>query len=361
MAYTTIDDPSAHFQVKTYSGNSTQTAITFDGSSNLQPDLIWAKSRSNAHYHDWRDTSRGLTKRLYTNGANEEDTKSASYVSFDSNGFTLGDDQQGGSNANTVNSSSNNYVSWCWKANGGTTSSNSDGDITTTVQTDSTAGFSIITYTGNGNNLDTIGHGLGATPDFAVVKGRSASSNTKRWFVKIPAVCGNSEILEWDTTNGKQDSGNGIETMGSSTITLGIDTGNANSTNESSETYVCYAWKNIQGYSKIGSYTGNGNADGPFVYTGFKPAWVMIKSSGSNGDNWVICDNKRDTFNVMENILLPNSANAEFDETSFDFLSNGFKLRQNAATYNDNNDTFVYMAFAEHPFVSSKGVPVTAR
>jgi hypothetical protein len=361
MAYTTIDDPSAHFQVKTYSGNSTQTAITFDGSSNLQPDLIWAKSRSNAHYHDWRDTSRGLTKRLYTNGANEEDTKSASYVSFDSNGFTLGDDQQGGSNANTVNSSSNNYVSWCWKANGGTTSSNSDGDITTTVQTDSTAGFSIITYTGNGNNLDTIGHGLGATPDFAVVKGRSASSNTKRWFVKIPAVCGNSEILEWDTTNGKQDSGNGIETMGSSTITLGIDTGNANSTNESSETYVCYAWKNIQGYSKIGSYTGNGNADGPFVYTGFKPAWVMIKSSGSNGDNWVICDNKRDTFNVMENILLPNSANAEFDETSFDFLSNGFKLRQNAATYNDNNDTFVYIAFAEHPFVSSKGVPVTAR
>ena len=361
MAYTTIDDPSAHFQVKTYSGNSTQTAITFDGSSNLQPDLIWAKSRSNAHYHDWRDTSRGLTKRLYTNGANEEDTKSASYVSFDSNGFTLGDDQSGGSNANTVNSSSNNYVSWCWKANGGTTSSNSDGDITTTVQTDSTAGFSIITYTGNGNNLDTIGHGLGATPDFAVVKGRSASSNTKRWFVKIPAVCGNSEILEWDTTNGKQDSGNGIETMGSSTITLGIDTGNANSTNESSETYVCYAWKNIQGYSKIGSYTGNGNADGPFVYTGFKPAWVMIKSSGSNGDNWVVCDNKRDTFNVMENILLPNTNSAEFDETSFDFLSNGFKLRQNAATYNDNNDTFIYMAFAEHPFVSSKGVPTTAR
>ena len=360
MAYTTIDDPSAHFQVKTYSGNSTQTAITFDGSSNLQPDLIWAKSRSNAHYHDWRDTSRGLTKRLYTNGANEEDTKSASYVSFDSNGFTLGDDQSGGSNANTVNSSSNNYVSWCWKANGGTTSSNSDGDITTTVQTDSTAGFSIITYTGNGNNLDTIGHGLGATPDFAVVKGRTGD-NTKRWFVKIPAVCGNSEILEWDTTNGKQDSGNGIETMGSSTITLGIDTGNVNSTNESSKTYVCYAFKNIQGYSKIGSYTGNGNADGPFVYTGFKPAWVMIKSSGSNGDNWVVCDNKRDTFNVMENILLPNSANAEFDETSFDFLSNGFKLRQNAATYNDSGDTFIYMAFAEHPFVSSKGVPVTAR
>ena len=126
-------------------------------------------------------------------------------------------------------------------------------------------------------------------------------------------------------------------------------------------TVVSYAFKQIQGYSKFGSYTGNGNADGPFVYTGFKPAWLLIKSSGSSGDNWVICDNKRDTFNVMENILLPNTNSAEFDETSFDFLSNGFKLRQNAATYNDNNDTFIYMAFAEHPFVSSKGVPVTAR
>ena len=361
MAYTTIDDPSAHFQVKTYSGNSTQTAITFDGSSNLQPDLIWAKSRSNAHYHDWRDTSRGLTKRLYTNGANEEDTKSASYVSFDSNGFTLGDDQSGGSNANTVNSSSNNYVSWCWKANGGTTSSNSDGDITTTVQTDSTAGFSIITYTGNGNNLDTIGHGLGATPDFAVVKGRSASSNTKRWFVKIPAVCGNSEILEWDTTNGKQDSGNGIETMGSSTITLGIDTGNANSTNESSETYVCYAWKNIQGYSKIGSYTGNGNSNGPFVYTGFKPAWLMWKRTDS-GTDWRMFDNKRDDDNVVKGRLFPNTSGSEnTSQDTLDFLSNGFKLRSTNSGGNASGGTYIYMAFAEHPFVSSKGVPVTAR
>ena len=120
MAYTTIDDPSAHFQVKLYSGNNTQTSITYDGNSNLQPDWIWAKSRSNAHYHDWRDTSRGLTKRLYSNDTGAEDTKSASYVSFDSNGFTLGNDQQGGSNANTVNSSSNNYVSWGWKAGGST-------------------------------------------------------------------------------------------------------------------------------------------------------------------------------------------------------------------------------------------------
>jgi len=359
MAYTTIDDPSAHFQVKTYSGNNTQTAITFDGSSNLQPDLIWAKQRGGAHYHDWRDTSRGLTKRLVSAIEDEEGTKSSSYVSFDSNGFTLGDDG-GGSPANTVNTSSNNYVSWCWKANGGTTSSNSDGDITATVQTDSTAGFSIITYTGNGNNLDTIGHGLGATPDFAVVKGRSASSNTKRWFVKIPAVCGNSEILEWDTNNAKQDSGNGIETMGSSTITLGIDTGNANSTNESSETYVCYAWKNIQGYSKIGSYEANNSTDGPFVYTGFQPAWVMVKSVDAAG-NWFVMDSTRSDINVSNEIIFADLNAAEDTSNAIDFLSNGFKLRNSGSGGLNYQNTYMYMAFAEHPFVSSKGVPTTAR
>ena len=358
MAYTTIDDPSAFFQTKLYAGTGSTLSLTNDGNSNLQPDWVWIKNRGGSNWHVLQDSSRGSGKSLFTNDTYQETSDSSTRnIQFDSNGITLSGST---SSFNDINDSSDNFVAWQWKCNGGTTSSNTDGDITTTVQTNSTAGFSIITYTGNGNNLDTIGHGLGATPDFAVVKGRTGD-NTKRWFVKIPAVCGNSEILEWDTTNGKQDSGNGIETMGSSTITLGIDTGNVNSTNESSKTYVCYAFKNIQGYSKIGSYTGNGNADGPFVYTGFKPAWVMIKSSGSNGDNWVVCDNKRDTFNVMENILLPNSSNAEFDETSFDFLSNGFKLRQNAATYNDNNDTFIYMAFAEHPFVSSKGVPVTAR
>ena len=358
MAYTTIDDPSAFFQTKLYAGTGSTLSLTNDGNSNLQPDWVWIKNRDSTNWHILQDSSRGSGKSLFSNDTYQETSDSSTRnIQFDSNGITLSGST---SSFNDINDSSDNFVAWQWKCNGGTTSSNTDGDITATVQTNSTAGFSIITYTGNGNNLDTIGHGLGATPDFAVVKGRTGD-NTKRWFVKIPAVCGNSEILEWDTTNGKQDSGNGIETMGSSTITLGIDTGNVNSTNESSKTYVCYAFKNIQGYSKIGSYTGNGNADGPFVYTGFKPAWVMIKSSGSNGDNWVVCDNKRDTFNVMENILLPNTNSAEFDETSFDFLSNGFKLRQNAATYNDSGDTFIYMAFAEHPFVSSKGVPVTAR
>ena len=246
MAYTTIDDPSVYFQTALWTGNGSSQSVVNDGNSDLQPDWLWIKERSSTSGHIIKDTSRGVNNSLNLHNTDEESANSNQVTSINSDGFSVGTD-------NGTNQSGVTMVAWQWKANGGTTSSNTDGDITTTVQTNSTAGFSIITYTGNGNNLDTIGHGLGATPDFAVVRGRSSSSNTKRWFVKIPAVCGNSEILEWDTNNAKQDSGNGIETMGSSTITLGIDTGNANSTNESSKTYVCYAFKNIQGYSKIGS------------------------------------------------------------------------------------------------------------
>jgi hypothetical protein len=353
MAYTTIDDPSAHFTVKTYTGTGSTNAITNDANAgNFKPDWLWIKQRNTARSHRLINSSFFSTYLASDNDGAEASNDVVN--SLDTNGFTL-------STPASVNQSSGTYVAWQWKANGGTTSSNTDGDITTTVQTNSTAGFSIITYTGNGNNLDTIGHGLGATPDFAVVKGRTGD-NTKRWFVKIPAVCGNSEILEWDTTNAKSDSGNGIETMGSSTITLGIDTGNINSTNENTKTYVCYAFKNIQGYSKIGSYKGNGNADGPFVYTGFKPAWVMAKRT-SNADKWFIWDIKRDTFNVMDTALAPSETDADNTDTAFhlDMLSNGFKLKSTFSAINLSGDTYIYMAFAEHPFVSSKGVPVTAR
>ena len=355
MAYTTIDDPSEYFHTQLYTGDgSSSNAITNDANAgDFKPDWLWIKCRSEARDHQVTDSTRGGNIGLRPN-ANIGEFSGAS-TQFDTDGFTLLD------SSNTINGSSKTYVAWQWVANGGTTSSNSDGDITATVQTDSTAGFSIITYTGNGNNLDTIGHGLGATPDFAVVKGRTGD-NTKRWFVKIPAVCGNSEILEWDTSNGKQDSGNGIETMGSSTITLGIDTGNVNSTNENTKTYVCYAFKNIQGYSKIGSYTGNGNADGPFVYTGFKPALVIAKRTDGNGNDWRIADNKRDPFNIVDGRIKINSSDAEDSSDQFDFLSNGFKLRTTAGDLNGTSGhTFIYIAFAEHPFVSSKGVPVTAR
>jgi hypothetical protein len=355
MAYTTIDDPSAHFQVKTYSGNSTQTAITYDGNSNLQPDWIWAKSRSNAHYHDWRDTSRGLTKRLTSNENNAEDTKSASYVSFDSNGFTLGDDQSGGSNANTVNSSSNNYVSWGWKANGGTTSSNGNGSVTSTVQANTTAGFSIVTYTGTGSG-NTIGHGLGVTPDWITVKVRSTTNNWGVWHQDLGGANKYLKLNTDDSTITATDVWN--NTLPTSTV---FSTGAAGTSNDSGETYVAYCFTSIKGYSKFGNYTGNGNADGPFVYTGFKPAWLMWKRTDS-GTDWRIFDNKRDDDNVVKGRLFPNDNAAEnTSQDTLDFLSNGFKLRSTNSGGNASSGTYVYMAFAEHPFVSSKGVPVTAR
>ena len=357
MAYTTIDDPSAHFQVKTYSGNSTQTAITFDGSSNLQPDWIWAKQRGGAHYHDLRDTNRGLTKRLVSAISDGEGTKSASYVSFDSNGFTLGDDQSGGSDANTVNSNSNNYVSWCWKANGGTTSSNSDGSVTSTVQANTDAGFSIVTYTGTGSG-NTIGHGLGVTPDWIIVKVRSTTNNWGVWHQDLGGANKYLKLNTTDSTITATDVWN--NTLPTSTV---FSTGAAGTTNDSGATYVAYCFAEKKGYSKFGKFRGNANADGPFIYTGFKPSWLMIKNIGASGTgyHWYIWDNKRDTINVMDNTLHADEANAEntFDQ-DIDFVSNGFKLRGSGVGMNPNSHDAIYMAFAEHPFVSSEGVPKTA-
>jgi len=348
MAYTTIDDPSAHFQTKLYTGTGSSLALTNDGNSDLQPDWVWAKRRDGTYSHALFDSSRGSTKRLVSNLTNAEDTNAQYITSFDSDGFTSGTDAN-------LNQSSLTYVAWQWKANGGTTSSNSDGSVTSTVQVNTDAGFSIVTYTGTGSG-NTIGHGLGTTPGWIIARVRSTTNNWGVWHQDLGGANKYLKLNTTDSTITATDIWN--NTLPTSTV---FSTGAAGTTNDSGATYVAYCFAEKKGYSKFGSYTGNGNADGPFVYTGFKPAWLMIKSSGSAGDNWVICDNKRDTFNVMENILLPNATSAEFDETSFDFLSNGFKLRQNAATYNDSGDTFIYMAFAEHPFVSSKGVPVTAR
>ena len=365
MAYTTIDDPSAHFQVKTYSGNSTQTAITFDGSSNLQPDWIWAKQRGGSHYHDWRDTSRGLTKRLVSATTDAEGTKSASYVSFDSNGFTLGDDQSGGSDANTVNSNGNNYVSWCWKANGGTTSSNSDGNITSTVQANTTAGFSIITYTGNFTDNQTIGHGLSQAPEALIIKNRDTGSTS--WVIYHEGLNFPTKDLIYFNSNAANDHDPTFNNTApsSSVITMGAYSFN----NRSGDSHVCYAFHSVKGYSKFGSYQGNGNEDGAFIYTGFKPKWVMIKCTTSASTSWNIFDTTREDDggsedgNVMTEFLQADSNGAENTSGSniSDFLSNGFKCRGTSSATNGSGQTYIYFAFAEHPFVSSKGVPTTAR
>tara|TARA_R100001510_G_C7613796_1_gene176539 strand:+ start:1 stop:1077 length:1077 start_codon:yes stop_codon:yes gene_type:complete len=358
MAYTTIDDPSAYFQTALYTGNGTSTnAITNDGNSDLQPDWLWLKSRSITSDNIIFDSTRGTNKRVSTNTTSAEETQ-AFYSSFDSDGFTLGD-----SNAN-VNQSSATYVNWQWKANGGTTSSNGNGSITSTVQADTTAGFSIVTYTGTGSTA-TIGHGLGAIPDMIIVKNRSASQNWRVFHKDAYHGGGYGQYQSGIKLNSSAAADHGANSYWNNTaFTSNVFTIHTNAeVNVNSQNFVAYCFKSIQGYSKFGRYKGQENADGPFVYTGFAPAWIMIKQTDQSRD-WLILDNKREPNNDSSRLRLKaNSSGADDDsaDNGIDFLSNGFKIRTGANGLNANTGNFVYMTFAEHPFVSSKGVPATAR
>ena len=349
MAYTTIDDPSAYFQTALYTGNGTSTnAITNDGNSDLQPDWLWLKARSILADHIVFDSNRGTNKRISTNTTGAEETQ-AFYSSFDSDGFTLGD-----SNAN-VNQSGATYVNWQWKANGGTTSSNTDGTITSTVQANTTAGFSIVQYVGNGSSGATFGHGLGVAPEVVILKNRDTA---RSWFVGHLSLGFNFITHLNQTTASDEDSVYWNNTAPSSTV---VTLGNNEGGNENTNNFVAYCFKEIQGYSKFGSYKGTGNADGPFIYTGFKPAWVMIRRTDAV-ENWIMLDNKREPFNVVTKRLYADTSGAESTSgTRMDFVSNGFKLRQSVGDINTSSGTYIYMAFAESPFVSSESAPTTAR
>jgi len=350
MAYTSIDDPSAYFQVKTYSGNGTDnTAITNDGNSNLQPDWWIVKRRAGGTSgHAVYDSTRGVTKRLNTNLANAEDTQSDRIKSFDTNGFTLGTNEQ-------ANASGSTYVAWQWKCNGGTTSSNTTGTITSTVQANSDAGFNIVTYTGNGSNSN-FAHGMSEQPDMVIVKNRDSVANWCVWHKGLTS----SYYVKWDDSISEQTGP--WDGLDPSSAVVYVYSGGL--VNASGSDYVAYIFKSKQGYSKFGKYTGNGNAEGPFVYLGFKPAFVIIKNK-DRVSNWVMYDTKREPFNVMVKELQPNTTAVENDDSPYsniDFLSNGFKLR--GTGYNANlasGEEFIYMAFAENPFVTSTGIPTTAR
>jgi hypothetical protein len=352
MAYTTIDDPSAYFQTALYTGTGSDNAITNSGNSNLQPDWLWIKNRGATQDHIVFDTSRGFngdndSLYLEPNNNDAESHNDNDHVkSFNSDGFTM----QGGSGRD--NNNTTNYVAWQWKANGGTTSSNSDGSITSTVQANTTAGFSIVTYTGTGSAA-TIGHGLGAEPDMVIIKSRS---NAVEWQVYLKSFGNDDTGLFLDTTDAATSATNYYNNGGTSSV-FGVSNNTGVGTN--TYTYVAYCFRNIQGYSKIGKYKGNNNADGTFVYTGFKPALLILKNIDDAVD-WYIFDNKRDTDNVVQNILHPNKNDAASDSAVCDFLSNGFKFRTADNAWNGNGDSYIYMAFAESPFVSSKGVPTTA-
>jgi hypothetical protein len=350
--YTAIDDPSAHFQTATWSGNAGTQSITNDGNSDLQPDWVWTKSRSDSSLHLVTDSTRGTGKRIYPSSTAAEESHSNMVTAFNSDGFSIG-------NHSAINTNGYNYVGWQWKANGGTTSSNGDGGITSTVQANTTAGFSIATYTGNSNNPSSIGHGLGVVPKFYVIRQRNGTNAWKVWHSHLAATDPEDYVIELNTTGARENNTIWNDTGPTSSVINFTDHG---SVNQSGDTYVCYAFAEKQGYSKFSGYTGNGNSNGPFVYTGFKPAFVMIKRTDDTG-GWTIYDTKRG-FNGNNYELFPHSAEAEYTGTSYfeaDILSNGFKLRLTDGQINASSGTYVYAAFAESPFVTSTGIMGTAR
>jgi len=356
MAYTTIDDPSAYFQTALYTGTGNQNnAVVNDGNSDLQPDLIWMKSRDAGHSHYLVDSSRGRDKGLYPDGDNSEVTASTSakdLQSFDTDGFTVGEPED----ANSTNSTSSTKVAWQWKCNGGTTASNTDGDITSTVQVNTDAGFSIVTYTGNTSNNQTVGHGLGAVPGFILIRNRSRAES---WRLNHQSINNGTGMIIVNSTAAYNTTGTTLMNVAPTSSVFSVSTDWSVNGNYP---FVAWCWAEKQGYSKFGSYVGNGVANGPFVYTGFKPAFLLVKKSSDTG-NWLLYDNKGEPGNLIGDLFYANLANAESGQTTngYDFLSNGFKVRNVYGDGNVNGQTFIYMAFAENPFVTSTGVPTTAR
>ena len=353
MSYTNgLDNPELYFQCKIYTGDGTAIgsgglAITLDGEEDMQPDFVWIKERNNATNHQVYDAVRGVTKRLYSDGNYDEDANSEGLTTFGSNGFTLGSD-------GSSNGSSDTYVAWCWKAGGGSGSSNTDGGInTTSTSVSQTAGFSISTWTGTGSNA-TVGHGLGAVPKFITTKARSDAYD---WYTYHASI-GNTKNVYINLTNAESGASANFHNNTDPTSSVWTSGGNIYNVDY---TFVTYAFAEVQGFSKIGSYTGNGNADGTFVYTGFRPAFVITKKT-SGTSPWGIHDNKRDPFNEVDE-LLEADTNAALSDSTYgrDYLSNGFKIRTSSAGVNGSGDTFVYIAFAESPFVNSNGVPTNAR
>ena len=361
MAYTAIDNPEAYFQVKTYTGTGSSQAFTLDGDEDMQPDFVWIKNRGATGHHMIFDAVRTAGDLLYSNLTSAELAAGSNghLESFDSDGFTLGDNSGVGSS----NGSTETYVAWCWKMANGTASNSNGTNITSTVSANTTAGQSIVSYSGSGTTSDTVGHGLSSL-DLLIVKSRD---ETDSWFVKHKDLA-SSKNLNLDQTVAETDvtsaySEGGLSNLSGNTFGFLDGTSDANAVNESSEAHIAYCFKGVQGYSKFGSYTGNGDADGTFIYTGFKPRWFMCKAHNA-AEGWNIWDSKRSsTGNSLNEIITVQSNNAEFTATDWDidFVSNGIKMRDADGGFNYSGYSYIYMAFAEAPFVNSNGVPCNAR
>ena len=346
----TIKDGSAYFQPKIYTGSTSAQDITFSGNSDLPPDWLWFKARS-ASDHFVFDRLRGVLKTISTNDKTAEVTSTGSMTAFGADGFSLGD---GGSDNDINGVDGTNYVVWGWAANG-SGSSNEDGSINTTATSaNTTAGFSISTFTGTGSGA-TVGHGLGAKPSVVLVKCFGTAST--HWIINDWSG-DYSNKLKLNENEAASSSSGFVTAASSTTFTLGTDT----DVNGSSRTYVAYCFGEIPGYSSISSYSGNGNADGPFVFTGFAPAYVLWKNRTTAGNHWIVADRARSPGNVSVERLFPDLTNAENTSTAIcDFLSNGFKIRSTMGEINTSGDTIIYMAFAENPFGGSGLAPATAR
>ena len=342
MAYTTINKSSSLMNTVLYSGNSSTQAITGVG---FQPDWCWFKGRNFIDNHVSIDAVRGNDKAVYPDTDGAETTQSHYFSSFDSDGYTLG-------NSGIMNLTGRTYASWNWKANG-SGSANTDGSISSTVSANTTSGFSIVKFTGTGANA-TVGHGLGVIPKMMFV--RNLTSGSQAWRVHNSSLA-SANILYLNQNSASSSDATSFNSTAptSSLFSVGSNTATNGSTND----MIAYCFAEVAGYSKFGSYTGNGVVDGTFIYTGFKPSFIITKRV-TGLENWMMFDNKRLGYNVDNNFLFPNLNNAEVDSDQIDILSNGFKMRTTNDAINNSGGECIYMAFGQ-TLVGTNNIPATAR
>jgi len=337
-----INKPNTYFNTVAYTGNGVSgTKISLD----FAPDMVWTKSRSLTEGHSVMDTIRGVTKHLIPNGTNTEGTDSTRIISFDSDGYQMG-------TQDTTNLNSATYVSWSWKG-GGTAVSNTDGSITSSVSANTTSGFSIVSWTGNQTAGASCGHGLGVAPSM-IIKRRRNGDGADYWYVYHKSL-GSSNSIYLNTTDASGASGAWNSQTPTSTVFY-----HGSSIRENGNNMIAYCFAEKKGFSKFGSYTGNGSTDGTFVYTGFKPAFVIAKNATTGATSWEMADNKRALFNVNNKTLKADTSGVEQTYDFMDFLSNGFKLRYSSDS-NTSGNTIIYMAFAENPLVGTNNIPACAR
>ena len=342
-----IGNGAQYMAATTYTGNGSTLSVTNGGNNNIgatfQPDFVWMKSRSAATDHALYDSVRGATFDIASNLTAAQTTQSTGLTSFDSNGFTVG-------SLAKINTNAATYVAWQWKAGQGTTSTNTSGSITSTVSVNAQSGFSIVSYTGTGAAA-TIGHGLGVAPQMILVKKTSAIDNWGVYHVGNPSPAASYALTLNTTSSAGLNTTYWNATAPTSSV---FSVGTAAQTNTSGASYIAYCFSAVQGYSAFGSYTANGNANGPYIYTGFRARWLLLKRQSGAAESWILIDTSRDTYNLSQNDIYPNLTNAETVATIGDILSNGFKLRSTTTGGNTSTSPYVYAAFAENPFNFSR-------